>query len=171
MKKPVSTGTAFEKSIFQTCEAYRSAGIATFHKVDPPTRVLRIGKATRTIHLKNPFLDFVGSWTELGGKMLMIECKFTEGPLLRLDHDAGIKASQIESGLRWAAAGAAVAYLWRVGSDTRLVTPAMVRAQLTQRRSLRWCDAHPIPQGKHFILIDFLALLRQLHKPKTPTKP
>lgn len=170
-----STGTAFENSLTRTCEAYESAGIATLVKVDPPTKVIRRGKASPTVvFLRNPFLDFTGVWTANGGKALHIETKYTSVPILKIGEN-GIKTAQLQNAFRWQQAGAAVAFLWRFESETRLVTPAMVRAQLTERKSLRWCDAHRIPQGRGFILVDFLAVLSQIHKPRpsgtTPQTP
>lgn len=176
----MSTGTAYEKSVRLTCEAYEQAGIAYLEKVAPPVHVSRrpAGPGKKPIVdvrlLENPFLDFVGTWEARGGKLLMLECKYTTDPLLSIGGDHGIKGKQLASAIRWERSGAAVAFLWRCaagGQDTRLVTPNMVRAQLTRRKSLRWVDAHPVPQGKGFILIDFLSVLGRLHKTPTSTTP
>lgn len=172
--KPVSAGTAFEKSIRQTCDAYYSAGIAYLEKVAPPVLVLRPPGRLPVIRLlENPFLDFVGTWTARDGKLLMIECKYTTGDTLSIGAESGIKLKQLEACEKWERAGAATAILWRSaagGHDTRILTPDMVRAQLTRRKSFRWCDAHAVPQGRGFILIDFLAILGRLHKPQNQTE-
>ncbi len=176
MAKGISKeSTAFENEVLKVGQAYKAAGLADIEKVDPPTRTFGHGRSLRTIYLVNPFLDIIGTWTEMGGKTLQLECKVTNDPTLSLgyireDGEAsssnGITAAQIQAGLRWSAAGAACAYLWRFDNQTRLVTPSMCVAQLKHRKSFRWADAHPVPQGTGFILIDFLALLRRIHKPK-----
>ncbi len=178
-KKPASNGTIFENALVRTLDAYRSAGLCDLEKVEPPVKTFGSQKGRTVIFLKNPFLDFIGSWTERDGRLLVVECKSTETDTLTigaLDETAlgkkvsasGIKMSQILSGHRWQRSGAAVCYLWNYHGSVKLVTPNMVSAQLTHRKSLRWCDAHPVPQGPGFILIDFLALLRRIHK-QTPT--
>lgn len=172
-RRIASLGTQFENALQATNAAYLAAGLAYLEKVEPPTKVLHIkGRSPMTVHLANPFLDFVGTWTEMGGKVLMVECKYTTEPILAIQEQGGIKLKQLRAALRWERSGAAVAFLWRREDQTRLVTPRMCQAQLLHRKSLRWCDAHPVPAGPGFILIDFLALLRQLHKPKpTITTP
>lgn len=181
-RRIIQESTAFEKAVATTCAAYEAAGLATLEKCEPPTRSFSIpGKGrreSRTVFLPNPFLDFTGSWTEWGGKRLEIECKHTSEPILHIGSvndktglitkSAGIKWTQYQSALRWTRAGAACAFLWRYQNRTKLVTPAMIAAQLQHRKSFRWVDAHEVPQGSGFILIDFLALLRRIHKPSQP---
>lgn len=161
-----SSGTRFETYLANTLEAYRVKNLLYMEKVEPPIKTMYGGK--RVIHLKNPFLDFIGTWTERGGKMIMVECKLTSEPLLKIGTN-GIKTAQLTNGLKWEQMGAAVAYLWQFEDQTRLVTPRMVASQLKTRNSLRLCDAHPVSQGQGFVLIDFLALLRRIHKPQTPS--
>ncbi len=170
-KKSESPGTVFEGEIAAMCLAYQDAGIASLEKVDPPIRVLHIpGGGKRVVFLANPFLDFSGTWTARGGKAIHIECKATSPPILNIKSGTsrgGITESQLIASERWEAAGAAVAFLWRHEAKTRILTPAMVRAQLATRNSLRWCDAHDIPQGSGFLFIDFLAVLARLNPPAT----
>lgn len=164
-------GQTFERRLELICDDYRRRGLADIRKVDPPTKTFGSGRATRVIHLANPWLDFVGTWTARGGRMLQIEAKSTEEPTLRILKEgasgSGITYNQQTNARRWAHAGAAVAFLWHHHGQVRIVTPAMVQAQLTQRYSLRWVDAHPVPPGLGFCFHDFLAVLAAIH----PTNP
>lgn len=166
-------GQSFERRIEMICDHYRSAGIADIRKVDPPTKTFGQGKNRKIVHLANPWLDFVGSWRAQGGRMIQLEAKSTEEPTLAIvkpgGKTSGITYNQQMNARRWADAGAAVAFLWHWRGDVRLVTPTMVEAQLTQRMSLRWIDAHPVPPGPGFIFHDFLAMMASLKRP--PTTP
>lgn len=168
-KKSESPAAVFERDIITACDAYHAAGIAKLHKVDPPLRVLHLpGGGKRVVFLKNPYLDFTGTWTARGGKAVHFECKSTDTPQLniRQNNDGnGIKASQLAAAIQWQTAGAAVAFLWRFRGETRILTPFMVRAQLADRQSLRWCDAHAIPQGPGFLFLDFLSVMARLTPP------
>ncbi len=177
-------GSTFEAAITRTLEAYRVYGVCDVEKVEPPIKTFGTPQNRKVIFLENPFLDFIGSWTEMAGKLLVIECKSTETDTLSIGGipvkagrrtvtaAKGITQAQIDAGHRWHRAGAAVCYLWHYRGEVRLTTPHMLTVQLRTRRSLRWCDAHPVPQGRGFIIYDFLALLRPIHKPNnTITEP
>jgi len=161
-------GQAFEREVGMVCDAYRATGRADIRKVDPPTRTLwKCGKPV-TILLPNPFLDFVGTWTEMGGKAVMIEVKSTEEPRLAVlaekQKGSGISHDQLTNALAWEKAGAAVAFLWRHDRAVRLLTPSMVRAATTDRKSVTWTTAHLVPAGLGFCFHDFLTLLHPIHK-------
>lgn len=164
-----SPGQSFERRIAMICDAYRKAGLADIRKVDPPTLTTGSRRATKIIHLANPWLDFVGTWTARGGRMIQIEAKSTEEPVLQILKEgrsgSGITYNQQINARRWANAGAAVGFLWHFQGEVRFVTPTMVEAQLTQRYSLRWIDAHRVPAGPGFILHDFLAVFAAIYTP------
>lgn len=166
-------GHAFERRIELICDHYRNCGIADIRKVDPPTKTFGSGRATKVVHMANPWLDFTGCWKAQGGRMIQIEAKSTEEPVLRIlkagGGGGGISYNQQMNARRWADAGAAVAFLWHWRGDVRIVTPTMVEAQLTERMSLRWIDAHPVPAGTGFCFHDFLACMANLKRP--PTTP
>jgi hypothetical protein len=169
MKKTHTPGQDFEKRIKDICDLYEIQGIARLRKVDPPTRILRPpGRKPITIHLESPYLDFVGTWIEKGGKTIMVECKSTEEPRLAIlaekQKGSGIKHSQLENAFAWEKAGAAVGFLWHHNGQVRMVTPSMVAAHATARKSIPWLEAHRVPPGDGFIFHDFLALLRVLHR-------
>lgn len=178
MKKQAkrNPGHAFESQVADICELYERQGLARMKQVSPPTKTLhKPGGGSFTINLPSPYLDFLGTWMERAGKTIMVECKATDEPTLRvLGRDekgkdqagAGIKASQLDNAFAWERAGAAVAFLWYHNDQVRLLTPKMVVATLASsgRKSLQWHEAHKVPQGEGFVLYDFLACLRALHR-------
>jgi hypothetical protein len=165
----MNDGRGFQKLLQTVVEAYEVRGVATLRKTDPPVRVLhQPGGRQKVIFLSNPFLDYIGTWTARGGQTIVIECKSTREPVLRLVEDekvgAGIKRKQLNAALAWQRGGAAVAFLWEYNGAVRIVSPAMVEARWLDRKSLLWADAHKVPQGEGFILFDFLACLAALTK-------
>lgn len=161
-------GQAFEREMGLVCDAYRAQGRANIRKVDPPSRSFTKGGKTFTTLLANPFLDFVGTWTELGGKAIMVEVKSTAEPRLAVlaagQKGSGISHDQLVNALEWEHAGAAVAFLWQHDRAVRLLTPTMVRAATTERRSVPWTTGHLVPAGMGFCFHDFLTLLHPIHK-------
>ncbi len=151
-------GRSFQALLELIFAEYERLGTATIRKVDPPVRVMGGGKFRKVIFMANPWLDYAG--TLKGGRAIHIEAKSTEGPTLRIIPEGadggGIKHTQQATALRHASYGAAVFYLWmnQAADDLRIVTPNMVAAQLTQRKSLRWCDAHTIPRGAGMLIYD-----------------
>lgn len=155
------------------CDAYDRQGRATIAKVDPPTKVLRIGGKPHVIQLRNPYLDFVGTWTEQGGRMLMFEAKWTSEPVLRIlragQTGSGISHEQLVTARRFWDAGAVTFFLWSHKDQVRFVTPTMVEATLTARQSLPWLEAHRVPSGEGFVLFDFLTQIQPITTTKTTT--
>lgn len=103
-------GKQFEKDLEEVFTFYEHRRLLVLRKVDPPTQFIGPGKI---IYKANPFLDFVGSWTERGGRMLVIEAKHTDNPKLDISSGAGITTDQMHSLRRWHHAGAVAAVLWR----------------------------------------------------------
>lgn len=158
------TGQDLERTIGLVCDGYRLAKIADIRKVDNPIKVFGAGPAKRVIHLENPWLDFVGVWTAAGGRMVCFEVKCTVDDTLRVlnpgQSGSGISHAQLMNALRWKAAGAAVGFLWGRGRELRIMTPTMVQAATLNRRSVRWIDAHRVPEGPGQIFFDFLPLIQ-----------
>lgn len=155
-------GRRFQALLDMICLEYARRGIADIRKVDPPVRVM--GGGRRVVFLANPWLDYHG--VIAGGRAVAIEAKSTSAPILSIvaedSKNSGIQHHQQASALRLEAMGAAVAYLWQYNDAIRIITPSMVAAQLTKRKSLRWCDAHKIPAGPGLIFADFVACLQTL---------
>lgn len=147
-----NSGTAFERQLELIFQAYLKQGRAKIEKVDPPTKVL----GRKVLFMPNPWLDFAGSWTEQGGRMLMIEAKTTQKPTLALGGSRGLTESQWQNAMDWARAGAMVLILWEHRGEIRATTPAMaMRAcRENERKSLRWCDAHRLPKGSGWVTFD-----------------
>lgn len=161
-----NTGTDFETHVALVCDAYRAQRRADITKVEPPTKTLFIGPGrTKTIHLENPYLDFVGAWTERGGRAVHIEAKTTQAPRLPVGNDAGVSAEQLTNLKRWHAAGAAVGVLWEHDGQVRFVTITAIEHARTveDRASVKWANAYPIPPGDGFVSFDFLAILSVLY--------
>ena len=161
-----NTGTEFEAHVALVCDCYRAQGRADITKVEPPIKTLFIGPGkTKVIHLENPYLDFIGAWTERGGRALHIEAKTTQAPRLAVGADNGISADQIANLKRWHNAGAAVGVLWEHAGQVRFVTLTAIdhAREIEERASVQWSKAYPIPQGEGFVSFDFLAILAVLY--------
>ncbi len=105
-----SHGRGFEQQVENSAAHYERQQILLLRKVEPPTRVVGGGAARKVIFLDNPFLDFVGSWTERGGRMIVLEAKETHEP--RLSYGGGLTERQLEAMHRWWQVGAAVGLVW-----------------------------------------------------------
>ena len=164
-------GRQFQALLETIHSAYESRGIAMLRKTDPPVRVIGSPFKARVIFQENPWLDYAGTWGANDGRAIIIEAKATSEPTLRIIPEgkdgAGIKHAQLVNAEAWRDAGAAVAFLWHYNAEVRIFTPAMVRAALTDRKSLRWIDVHKIPQGEGFIVFDYLRSLYALTKRAT----
>ena len=135
-------GKAWEKALSDTHATYAWQGRAKIHKVDPPTRIVRAGaKVVKIIQLENPFLDFVGVLP--GGRLVVMEAKSTEAPVLKLDNDSnGITTEQLLALEQWASFGALAAIVWGFGDQARLVPLDLARERLTNgHRSVLWAYA------------------------------
>lgn len=161
-------GRQFQSLLETIHSAYESRGIARIRKTDPPVRVMGNPAKARVVFQPNPWLDYAGTWGVNNGRAIIIEAKATTEPTLRIVGEgmtgAGIKHTQLVNAESWRDAGAAVAFLWHYNAEIRIFTPAMVRAALTERKSLRWVDVHKIPQGEGFIVFDYLRALFALTK-------
>jgi len=178
-----NTGKPFESEIERVLIQYQSAGILRMKKVDPPLRYIGPGKV---LHLANPFVDFVGCWTERGGRMIAMECKSTKRkpkpnretfaePRLPLGEvfaeprlplgDGGLTERQVDALRHWSAAGAVAFLLWRHGdADTALIPWPAIRAVVAagQRRHLLWSDGVLVRRGLGFVTVDFVAEMRKV---------
>lgn len=167
-KNAANDGRRFQELMDKIHAAYEQRGIARIRKTDPPVRVMGSPMKARVIFQPNPWLDYAGSWTVNGGRAIIVEAKSTVEPSLRIVGEgmsgSGIQHSQLLNAEAWRAAGAAVGFLWHYNGDVRIFTPAMIRAALTERKSLRWIDVHKIPQGEGFIVFDYLRALYALTK-------
>lgn len=139
-------------------------GKLRLRKVDPPARIMGGGAGRRVIFLENPFLDFVGVWTECGGRAVFIECKSTAKPKLTFDSDGGITTTQLDALRNWHNAGAVAFVLWQWGERVRMVTAALLakcrdEARFgTRFKFLDWEDfgiGHDIPAGEGWCMVDF----------------
>lgn len=161
-----NTGKGFEVLLSRIFAAYEDRRIATFSKVEPPTRIIGTGLARKIIYLRNPFLDFTGTWTAQGGRAIHIEAKSTDGPKLPLVEDSGgLSDKQVANLKRWADAGAACGVLWLHAADVRFLPVEIIRRERRESH-IPWTEAIPCPVGPGFIIYDFLALLT----PRTPTQ-
>lgn len=148
-------GRALEAMIQGTATAYRHANVLRLEKVDPPTRVF----GGRVIFMENPFADFIGGWTERGGRLLLIEAKSTSVPKLALG--AKLTTKQRDWLLRWHQAGAAVGVIWEFQGACRFLPLGQIVKTWPLRKHIKWEEAEPISQGQGFVLIDFVQNLRR----------
>lgn len=155
-------GKSFEALVATICGHYAARGILRARKVDPPTKTFGKGKI---IHLENPFLDFVGTWTERSGRALFFECKSTSSH--RLPFGAGgITDNQTESLRQWAYAGAVAFVLWEYKGLVKLIPQTVLGLALAKgARSIMWEAEEQGTQvlpGLGFIMYDFAAVMRNL---------
>lgn len=99
-------GAALEKDVEAAIAILSRNGIASAFKVSPPARIF----GGRVVFTRNPFLDFTGA-IHGTGRALVIECKVTRDPVLRLN--AQVSRSQIEAIMQWTVACALVLLVWR----------------------------------------------------------
>lgn len=136
-------GAAFEKLVAERLKIYESARLLVLRKVDPPTRV--IGKG-RIIYLPNPFLDYVGSWAEVGGRAVFIEAKETKNNKLGVGQSSssGITVKQLHSLRVWQASGAVAAVLWKTPHAIHLIPLHTIEAVLFKTK-LKHVKEHELP--------------------------
>lgn len=156
-----NTGKAFEHELEFTCGAYARAGLATIKKVDPPTRIVGSGFRQKTIHLANPFLDYVGAWTERGGRALFIEGKSTSDHRLSIGRDGGLTEAQVAALTAWRRAGAASFVLWQYQGRVVLLSCLNVEIAIQEgKKSLAFDEGCPVPRGPAGMIWDFLSIVR-----------
>ena len=146
-----NTGKDLENRIASIAKIYEAQGKAVLHKCDPPSRTININGRVITTLLKNPFPDFVGTWTTNGGKAIFIEAKSTQKPRLPIMcKSGGVTVQQVTSLINWHDAGAAVGVVWEHELEWKFVSVPQIQKTLllkrgTQpRKSIRWDEAEPI---------------------------
>lgn len=159
-------GRGFQKEIEFTAGGYNSRNVASFRKVDPPVRIIwpyeakQGRKVQRVIFQPNPWLDFVGTWTARGGRMLLIEAKSTSTHRLAFNNTNGLTSVQWTNMKSWRIAGAASALIWRWNGKVVLFTPEMLRSvEGSGAKSLVFENGLPVPAGEGAIIWDFLPVL------------
>jgi len=137
----VNDGRAFEDALESIFECYAAAGVMRVRKVEPPTRIVGTGAQRKVIFLANPFLDFVGTWTQRKGAMLNIEAKSTSEPRLPINRAGGVSESQVRAIREWSLAGAYAVVFWEWEQGLKIITPAEISTAVnTGRASLKWGD-------------------------------
>lgn len=151
-------GRAAQEMVRMSASAYERQGRLMLRKIDPPCRIVGSGPARRVIFMPNPWLDFAGTWTERGGRMLILEIKSTNSERLAVG-TGGITAAQCDSLLSWHQAGAACGVLWHRGDDWAYIHPV----QIAGEKSMSWIDCEPIPRGTGMVICDFLSVLSKIY--------
>lgn len=157
-------GTEFESILDTQHQAYEAQGRAVLEKLSQPIRVFGPPGGQKVVYLKNPFLDFTGTWKEKRGRSLHIEAKVTSEPRLALNSKTGLKVEQLLNLRRWEAAGAAVGVLWHHLGQTRLLTLAQIDLALAEvRGSVRFEKAYRLHQTSDLVFWDYLLPLAALY--------
>lgn len=123
-------GRDFQAAILKEAALYESQGILTLRKCDAPVRMIGSGPMRKIIPMRNPFLDFVGVWTERGGRALFIEAKSTATHRLPINRDAGLTENQCNAMSQWSEAGAAVALIWRCQYGIRVLSWSVIQNEI-----------------------------------------
>lgn len=160
-------GKWLEEEITRIANDYDRRRVLSLNKVDPPTRMIMDKRTKRwiPIHLANPFLDFVGAWTEQRGRGIFLEAKSTTEPRLQLG-SGGISDNQWIALQRWRKAGAAVGVLWGYTPthEIRFVPFELIESQLrNDAKHVKWQHASEIPRGLGFCTWNFAAILAEYH--------
>lgn len=157
-------GREFESILARICDCYRQSARAKIHKVDPPSKVVGRGSSARIIYGENPFLDFIGTWSERGNRSLMLEAKSTSKHLLAIDtKKGGLTRNQITSMISWRKAGTVTALLWYRSDlrEVKVITLETIEFAVENgARSLRWEDFSKCSKGRDArVPFDFLTEL------------
>lgn len=170
-KKPRKkvTGKGLEGRIEVAAGVYSNRRVCYLKKVDPPTKTIIQGGKPQTILLENPFLDFVGVWTERAGRLIVLEAKTTSEARLPMV-TGGLTQKQIDALRAWHNAGAAVGVIWEFNLNWGWVSLPLIQKTLSGgRKSVPWEDAEIISQGE-CVLIDFMRNLRRDYPGHQPSK-
>jgi|GEM_PF-7086952 len=136
-----NTGRWLEEAIAAAAADYEAAHVLTIRKVEPPCKIIGTGPARKVIFLDNDWLDFAGTWTERGGRHLLIEAKSTEGERLPiLQRDGGLTERQCRALRMWTDAGSVALILWGhtpTATVRAIPAAALFRAIADGRKSLR----------------------------------
>lgn len=151
-------GRRFEKELEIICTKYAGNGWMRLKKVEQPIKTFGPPQARCVIHLLNPYLDAVGTWTERGGRMVTFEAKSTIKPQLRLG-DGGLSANQMTNIHLWDHAGAVTFLLWEFKGVCRLWDNAMIATQSKLAKHLKFENGLMVPMGDGFLIYDFRQLM------------
>lgn len=122
-----NTGKRFENMVSASAAHYQAEGLLRIKKVEPPTRIVGGGQARRVIFMENPFLDWVGAWTERRGRAVFIECKSTGEGKLPFDGN-GVTTLQLDAMRNWSNAGAVAFVLWEWKDRIKVVPVSIFKA-------------------------------------------
>lgn len=163
-----NTGKPFEQQVANIATIYEHGGVLALEKMDPPTFIDGQGQIG---YKRNPFVDFIGTWTERGGRSIFLEAKSTDVERLAFG-TGGITQRQIDALFRWAANGAAVGVLWDCRGNVRFISRARLeKAIKLGMKSFSIEETTPVRQGIGFVLYDYAQNLREaypLPKAKLP---
>lgn len=134
-------GKEFERRLCDSLAYYQAHGFMRVKKVEQPIRMF----GRRVIHLKNPFLDFIGCWTERYGKMISFEAKSTSVPKLQT-HSGGLTEAQMDNLRLWGKAMAVSFLLWEHKGEVRFWTVGMIGEQTWDKKHLKFEDGIVVPQ-------------------------
>jgi penicillin-binding protein-related factor A (putative recombinase) len=152
-------GRPLEKEIETICMQYQSKGLLRMKKVEPPCRI--VGR--RVIFLANPFLDFIGAWTERNGRLVVFEVKSTRDATLQIG-SRGLSDKQVDALRLWHAAGAVTFVLirWEILGRVDLIPWRWIKTILDDRSHIRQEDCVKLNPGIGYVTWDFLGAMREL---------
>lgn len=134
-------GKGFEHDIIERAKVYEAKKYLVLRKVDPPSRIIR----GRVLFLANPFLDFVGSFTERGGRAIFLEAKETHEDKLGIGAKTnGITDKQLHSLRVWHHSGAIAGTLWKCPAGVYLIPIALLDA-IAQRTQFKHIKVGDVP--------------------------
>ena len=153
-------GRPFQTLLESILKQYQSDGRLRMKKVEPPTRIVR----GRILYLENPFLDYIGCWSDRGGRLVTFEAKSTRESRLPLWSN-GVTKKQIDVLRLWESAGSVAFVLWEYSGDVRLIRYSAIKEALVERKHLKLEDGVLVPRGEKWIMHDFLKVMEELWLP------
>lgn len=113
-----NAGHSFESELETAFLHFSGRGELRVKKSDPPIKTFGHGPFKRVIHLKNPFLDFLGCWPTRGGRAVFIEAKSSMKPVLPFG--GKLTQEQMDALRHWHNAGAVAFVLWECRGEVRM---------------------------------------------------
>lgn len=158
-----NTGKPFETCLAHVFDAYRACGVMDVRKVEPPIKILQRGSVKAVIFLDNPFLDYIGSWRERGGRMIALEAKSTATNHLAVGKTGGVTARQWQALTDWSSAGAAAGIIWECPAGVFFVPLGQAAKAANNRARVTPEFGIKLPPGKGFVFFDVAAAMRVVY--------
>lgn len=150
-----SDGRQWEETILACSHLYEQANFLRVRKVSPASRIVGGGNDRKVIFMPNDFVDFVGSFTQRGGRAVFVEAKQTHEDRLPLGRGGGVTDKQVRTMRDWTLANAMTAVLWRSPSGVWIAPYREIAMRITEgRKALLPEHCRAVPCEGYVVLAD-----------------